>query len=233
PLDTAIKVESIDQLNSMLTKRKWEPEKLIGMFTNDVTMLRFSANKQSENILTDIKQKNETEGMGNYKIKGTKIELINFSHCPNCQKIFSYKDLQQYYLYPKVIQGIHKNTIFRKDTRVNCPDCQTWFLPALIISDGSPKNQTQFLCRTQTLDAIEEYFLESQKLVLGRDKKNKIVSSNGLRSIRNDLDYKKLQLKPTLLVNFIQYTPWDLTLDFLASENLTKEQPVFGAWYPK
>jgi hypothetical protein len=139
-----------------------QPEKPYGnphIFDKDITMCRFFDSKNGDKILADIKLKNETENMGNICIPNTNIQLINYSICPKCGHIFSFKDISDYYLNPRP-DPLFKNKMrqYREDTRVFCDECGTYFLPALVIVDGTPKNEVQFLCRIQTMNAIEGYY---------------------------------------------------------------------------
>jgi hypothetical protein len=61
---------------------------------------------------------------------------------------------------------------YREDTRVFCNECETYFLPALIISDGTPRNEVQFLCRIQTMNAIEDYYQKKGIKVLSKREEN-------------------------------------------------------------
>jgi len=94
------KMESLEDFEAYLVKRS-QPEEAYGMFSKDVTMCRFFDAKNSENILADIEQKNAEQGMGNVEIPNTHIRLINYSVCPKCGKVFSFKELGEYYRRPK------------------------------------------------------------------------------------------------------------------------------------
>ena len=150
--------ENIEDFESFLTKRKFEPEEVYGThsFQKAATMCRFFDSKDGESILSDIERKNSEQNMGNIVIPNTGIKLINYSICPKCKTVFSFKDLMDYYRNPKPDTAyINKGHQLREDTRVCCPECTEYFLPALVISDGTPKNEVQFLCRMQTVNAIE------------------------------------------------------------------------------
>jgi len=90
---------------------------------------------------------------------------------------------------------------YRNDTRVYCKNCGSYFLPSLVISDGTPKNEVQFLCRVQTIDAVENYFAQKDIDVLTK-KTNNIVQKDRLRAIKNDVFIKDLDEKPTLRLCF-------------------------------
>ena len=53
---------------------------------------------------------------------------------------------------------------------------------SLVISDGTTKKEVQFLCRVQTIDAVEKYFPRKAMNVLTQNKKN-IIKNGNLRSI--------------------------------------------------
>jgi hypothetical protein len=194
-------------------------------------MCRFFDDKDSEKFLAKIRDKNKQEGMGAIVIPGTKIELINYSVCPQCKNIFSYQDLMNYYLNP-VFDKHFANQIeqYRTDTRVCCPKCKAWFLPALLIVDGTPKNETQFLCRVQTVHAIEAYLEGKNIIALTRDK-NALIKSDKKRAIINKVLLSDLEEKPTLITNMLQYTPPALIPHLLDGSNDEKKDLLFGQWF--
>ena len=172
------------------------PEKPYGMYGGaDITVCRFSRAKNGENILADIERKNAEQGMGNVAIPNTNIRLINYSVCPKCGKVFSFRDLSVYYGSPRSDDYFSgRGEQARNDTRVFCADCETWFLPALVIADKSPKNEVQFLCRNQTMNAIEKYFMSEGKNVLTRNKANILVDTeSGNKAVRNDVTLSKME----------------------------------------
>jgi hypothetical protein len=200
--------KSIDEFQDYLTKRDHAPEKHYGIFEKDISVCRFFDDKKGEGILADIMEKNTETGMGNVVIPNTNIQLVNYSYCPNCGKIYSQQALKNYYNKPVVRTGNNLRHTLRKETRVICSDCGTAFLPTLIIVDGSPKNTVQYLCRMQIIDAIEVYMQETyHENVLTQNKKNLRCREDGMVACANDLVISKLEKKPTLIVNFIQYTP--------------------------
>jgi hypothetical protein len=129
---------------------------------------------------------------------------------------------------PKVDQR-YKNRArqYREDTRVYCANCGTYFLPSLIISDGTPKNEVQFLCRVQTIDAIEEYFSQKNMMVLTRNSKN-IIQKGNITAIKNDVLIKDLNEKPTLITNIVQYTPFNLMMNLIDGINVAKGDLLFN-----
>jgi hypothetical protein len=233
--------ESLNDFEDYLLMRK-PNDGNYGIFDNDVTMCRLDSIKNGEEILADIEQKNEEEKMGNIVIPNTKIKLINFSLCPTCSKIFSFKDLSNYYANPKVdIKYKNLKEQYRQDTRVYCNDCSTYFLPVLIISDGTPKSEIQFLCRIQTMQAIENYYQEKNGAkVLSQNKNNilekKVTSTitdnekTIVIAIRNDVFIKDMEEKPTLIANLLQYTPANIVMNVIDGSNFREKDVLFGVW---
>jgi hypothetical protein len=244
--------ETLDDFEDYLTLR-WPEEGTYGIFNKDVIMCRLSTAKNGEELLSDIEQKNKEQGMGNIKIPNTKIKLINYSVCPTCGKIYSFKNLSDYYANPRSDSRFKNNAEqFRQDARVYCNDCGVYFLPALIISDGTPKNEVQFLCRIQTMNAIENYYSESKLKVLSLNKMNILTkrisektstAQNGgtvvmgklfnetpskITTIRNDVFIKDMEKKQTLITNLIQYTPVNIVLNFIDGTNYRKKDVLFG-----
>ncbi|MCL2193673.1 MAG: hypothetical protein FWB78_09790, partial [Treponema sp.] len=182
----------LEKFEKLLTSRLETKEGPYGMFEADVTMCRFFGTDGAEELLADIEQKNREQGMGNYKIPGTDITLINYSICPKCGAVFSFRDLMKYYGKPKP-DAMFKNNReqYRNDTRMHCHVCGTYFLPALIIADGTPRNALQFMCRMQTVGAIEIFYAEKGKDVLTKNPANIIKFDNGggrkTASVLNDI----------------------------------------------
>ena len=162
----------IEEFEKYLLNRR-QPEEPYGIFDKDVTMCRFFDSKNGDKVLEDIKQKNEAENMGNIRIPNTNIQLINYSICPKCGHVFSFKDISDYYLNPRPDPAFkNKKRQYREDTRVFCNECETYFLPALVIVDGTPKNEVQFLCRIQTMEAIENFYSWTGIKVLSNREEN-------------------------------------------------------------
>jgi hypothetical protein len=222
--------DSIEEFEKYLTKREFNPEKPYGLFERNVLLCKFFDSKNSDNLLEDIKIKNEEQGLGNIKIPNTNITLINYSFCPKCRTIYSFKEVVNYYRNPKP-DARYKNKVqqFRNDTRVYCDNCDTYFLPSLIISDGTPKNEVQFLCRVQTINTVEKYMLSKNIKVLTKKESN-IVYKDNLRAIKNDVSIKDLEKKPTLITNIIQYTPYNLVMNFIDGTNIGKGDLLFDEW---
>jgi hypothetical protein len=98
-----------------------------------------------------------------------------------------------------------------------------------VISDGTPKNEVQFLCRVQTIDAVEKYFSQKRINVLTKNKNN-IIQRENLKAIKNDVFIKDLEEKPTLITNIIQYTPYNLIMNLIDGTNVEKGDLLFDEW---
>jgi hypothetical protein len=225
--------KDIEEFTAFLTERRQE-EKPYGIFFNDITMCHFFESKNNENILADIEQKNKEQGMGNFQIPNTNIKLINYSICPKCGRVFSFKELKNYYVNPRPDKTFNNRAKqYREDTRVFCHECSTWFLPTLVIADGTPKNEVQFLCRVQTANAIEAFYQNMGKNVLSAKKENslkRIIGGKTVRAMRNDVLLKEMSVKPTLISNLLQYTPANLALNLIDGSNFEKGDVLFGSW---
>jgi len=151
--------DSIESFEHYLLDRITIHEKPYGILNKDVSICKFFSDK-NENLLEDIKKINEEQGYGNIKIPNTSITLINYSFCSKCRTIFSFNDIINYYKNP-VQDPIFRNRAnqYREDTRVYCNNCNTFFIPSLIIADGKPRNEVQMLCRAQTINEVEKYFV--------------------------------------------------------------------------
>jgi hypothetical protein len=222
--------QSIEEFEKFLTKRTFTPEKPYGIFDKDIAVCRFFDYSSNENLLEDIKRKNEEQGYGNIKIPNTNIALINYSFCPNCKTIFSFEEVTNYYMNPRPDPRYKSRAYqYREDTRVYCNNCGVYFLPSLIIADGTPKNEVQFLCRTQTINAVEKHFMRKNVKVLTKNRKN-IIQKGDLKAIKNDVYIKDLDDTPTLITNIIQYTPYNLIMNLIDGTNVKKRDLLFDEW---
>ena len=222
--------ENIEVFEEYLIKREFIPEKPYGIFDKDISVCRFFNSDKNENLLEDIKRKNEEQGYGNVNIPNTNITLINYSFCSNCGTIFSFKEITDYYINPRPDQRYKSRAHqYREDTRVYCNNCGTYFLPSLIISDGTPKKEVQFLCRVQTIDAIEKYFSQKNISVLTKNKNN-IIEKGTLKGIKNDVFLKDLDEKPALITNMVQYTPFNYIMNLIDGTNVKKGDLLFNEW---
>jgi hypothetical protein len=224
--------DKLENFEAFLTKRTAREEPY-GLFDKDASVCQFFGGRKNEKLLADILAKNEAEGMGNAQIPNTNITLINYSVCPKCATVFSFKDLGRYYANPRIDpQFKSRSAQFRQDTRVCCSECAAYFLPALIISDGTPRNEVQFLCRIQTSDAIEKFFINQGTRVLTRRSDNKVQKSH-LWAVRNDIVLRELESKPSLINNLLQYTPPPQMLNLIDGSNVRKGDVLFGTWKPE
>jgi len=229
-------LRTIADFETFLTERRPSEEPYGGFtshdFMADVTMCHFFGSEKAESLLADIEQKNAEQGMGNVQIPNTNIRLINYSVCPLCGRIFSFKELADYYRHPETDSRFSSpGDQARNDTRVRCSDCKTWFLPALVIADGTPKNEIQFLCRNQTMDAVEKFFDEKGKKVLTKVRSNILTdTAKGFKAVKNDVTLGEMEEKPTLIANMLQYTPANLALNMIDGSNVEKGDVLYGWW---
>ena len=222
--------DRLESFEKYLKDRSYKPEEPYGMFNKNVSVCKFFNSPNNDRLLGDIIMKNEAEGMGNIKIPHTNITLINYSICPKCETIYSFGDIVSYYKNPvSDIEFKSRAFQFRNDARVYCQFCSTFFLPSLVISDGTPFNEVQFLCRAQTIDAVEKYMLLKSIKVLTKKKSN-IVSNGNFRAIKNDVSIISLKKKPTLITNIIQYTPFKQIFNFIDGTNAEKGDLLFDEW---
>jgi hypothetical protein len=223
--------KNIEAFEDYLAKRTFtESDRPWGFSDEGIGVNRFFDYDKNKNLLKDIIKKNEEQGYGAIKIPNTNIMLINYSFCPNCKTIFSLEEITNYYMNPRPDQR-YKNRVhqYRKDTRVYCSNCDIYFFPTLIISDGTPKDEVQFLDREETIDAVEKYFSQKNINVLTRNRKN-IIRRGNLKAIKNDVFIKDLYEKPTLITNIIQYTPFALVMNLIDGTNVAKDDLLFDEW---
>jgi hypothetical protein len=200
-----------------------------GAFEREPQIVRFRGYKGGDEILADIRQKNAEQGLGNYKVPNTTIELVNFSICPICKHVYTYQALLAYYSNPKP-SNFYPNRLlqYRKDTSVVCTDCATPFLPSLVIIDGTPTGETQFLCRLQTVDAIEIDYKQRGREVLTRHRGNFYYEDGAVKGIYNDILISEIEHKPTLISNLLHYTPPLLAIGMMAGTNIQNKDLLFG-----
>ena len=217
-------------------KRKFDAQwmfkgKIPSSFKRDIPVVGyFHGGSRAENVLADIHAKNEAQGSGNIKIPGTNIELINYSQCPRCKRVFSHQEVQDYYANPNPVEGLERNAQYRGDSRMHCSQCDTYFYHSLVISDGKPANETWYLCRAQTVDAVESFYGEKGEKVLTRVRGNRIKGEDGKLGILNDLDIDTLSQQPDLVTSVLQYTPPKYIMAFVEGKNLENKDLLFGAW---
>ncbi|MCO4783391.1 MAG: hypothetical protein KC646_13785 [Candidatus Cloacimonetes bacterium] len=99
-------------------------------------------------------------------------------------------------------------------------------MPSLVLEDSSPVSEFQFLCRSQTLDAIEEYLPYP---VLTKKPENLVFGKNSkIKAIKQDITIENIQDNTTLLMNFLQYTPYEQTIKMMSSDY--QNMLVFGGF---
>jgi hypothetical protein len=83
----------------------------------------------------------------------------------------------------------------------------------------------------QVIDAIEIHMEKNyHEQVLTKNKKNIRCREDGMVACANDLVISKLEKTPTLITNFIQYTPPPFILNFIDQTNIEKNDVVFDTW---
>lgn len=224
-------IRNIEELEDLLFNRKNKERTNYGIYENDQTVVKVSLFEGgSESLLADIYNKNKDEDMGNIKVPGTEIELVNYTVCPECKSTFSFQETQRYFTNPVLNPKKNKFFQMRRDTRFRCSNCNTFFLPALIMVDNTkPQSEFQFLCRLQTVEAVESFYMSSyQQKVLTKKINYKYHLKNKI-CVLNDVNIFEMKAVPTLISNMIQYTPYDLILNFINGEHYKKD-PLFGYW---
>ena len=219
-----------EELEKFLANRFEAKEKPYGIFEADVTMCRFFGSQDGDKFLAEIEGKNAELGSGNYQIPGTEIRLINYSVCPKCSTVFSFVELKNYFQKPESSRAFKdKRDQYRNDTRMRCGNCGTYFLPSLVIADGTPRNEVQFLCRMQTVQAIEKFLAAKGRTVLTKNKSNIVKLGKGRGAVYNDVLLGDLTEKPALASNLIQYTPANIVLHMMDDSGSGTKQYLFGS----
>ena len=172
--------EDIDDVKKYLIKNH-ETEEIYGFSSKNIPISSFFHSENAVYFLDEIKRRNKQEEMGNFYLAPTKILLVNYSVCPKCAHVFSFKDLSLYYIKQKP-DPAYKGAMDqqRHDTRMFCQNCRSYFLPSLLVIDDVPKNEFQFLSRIQTMNIIEDFYEKKGVCVLSRDTKN-LVRTDGFR----------------------------------------------------
>lgn len=207
-------------------------EPLYGTVPDGAKVVKFFETPGNEKLLADTHAENRRQGLGNVVIPGTQTELVNFSPCPTCHTIHSQKELIQYYLYPGPLQGLSLSQVRRQDTRMQCKKCCQRFFPALVVVEGTPQHEVQFLSRAQTVAAIEQHYHREGKSVLTRNKANLLQHQNHF-AFRCDIDIRRLAPFPTLSFNYLQYCTPEAMAAFIHRQNLHQVLPIFGQWRMK
>lgn len=221
----------VEKFEDYLVNCRFNPEETYGKIPKNTPVLKFfEGGYKAERRLAEIRARNIDEGAGKIHVNGTAIELINYSYCPNCSQIFSYKDLQRYFRNPPPVEGMERRHQLIHDTRMRCTRCKTYFVPSLVICCGSPRSEVQDLCRVQTVYAIEEYMFAQDKDVLTRNPKNIKTNGKGMRAIINDVYIDDLRERPALIANLIKHTPPKLVPSFISAQNISNKTLLFGLW---
>lgn len=168
--------------------------------------------------------------MGNTKIPGTGIELVNYTVSPQCKSTFSFQETQAYYRNPVLDPKQSKRQQMREDTRFKCHNCGTFFFPALVMVDkAKPQNEYQFLCRIQTVQAVKTYYMINYKQKVLTKKVNCQYHKEKETCVLNDVHIHEMLSAPTLISNIIQYTPYNYIFNFINDQHYMKD-PIFGHW---
>jgi hypothetical protein len=228
-------VESFRNYISKLSESSFKTDKM-GRFPLDVLEINYFEDKNGERTLEQIRKRNEMDDAGNIRIPNTNIELVNYSYCPNCKKVYSFNDLMDYFNKP-VTSRSFTNMVeqMRNDTSVCCDTCKKYFIPTMLVVDEKPISEFQFLCRMQTIQAIETfYFKKWKRNVLTRNTKNRINVGNK-KYILNDILLSELSEKPTLILNLLQYSPVELRLRMLDGKNIEANDYLFSSvdYFPR
>ena len=214
----------------VLNRNTYQTKQAFGDNPAGSVLLSFFEDPDNEKMLSEIRKKNEKDKSGRRFIEGTHIELLNFSCCPSCRRIYSFNELIFYYNNPVRNEKFRSRMDqLRNETAVCCSDCGTYFVPSLIIIHKEPKHEIQFLCRMQTIQAVERFFFgKFGNRVLSRKSKNRI-EKDGKKYILNDVLLSQLAERPALILNLLQYSPANLQQNMIAGENVKRADILFGA----
>lgn len=219
------KITSIESLQDHLKYKERRIRSHVGMYSSEAHIVSFfNFDGDPEKVLDQIKRKNQSQGVMP-KVIGD-LNLVNFSQCPDCKAIYSWKDLNEYYANPVVEEGLTLAQSCRQDTRVTCKVCKSHFLPSLILESNGPHSEFQYLCRSQVIHEIEIYLGRN---VLTLVPENIVKSDGHIVAIKQDITLNDIKGDTTLLSNFLQYTPYQQTLQMLA--NNYQDLIVYGGNY--
>ena len=187
----------------------YNEEEFYGLCGQDIPFSSFFIDKDAAANLEKIKQKNKADKISTIPLAGTNIQFINYSVCPKCASIYSYKELSAYYLKPNT-EPEFKMGVFdqmRHDARMFCAKCSSYFIPSLLLIDEKPRKEVQFLGKVQTMNAIEEYYQTKGISVLTQDYKN-LVKTDGVH-VRPIIVNKESVIKDFLTEIFTAVTQPD------------------------
>jgi len=214
-------ITQMKQLEEILLQEPESPSEPRGLFVNEAHCLSYfegyPSREKKLGILEETKMKNSKQGVRK-KCFGS-VTLSTLAYCPECLEIFSAKKLQAYYRKPYVPQGYDLGQIMRKDTRVHCSDCDSFFMTTLIIETDTPQSEVQYLCRVQTIDFIEN---RCPQPVLSQKSDNRVFSKgepSSFLGVRLDVSLDEIANDRVLLANFLQYTPFEQCLKLLAGQS--------------
>lgn len=218
-----------DQFFTALRTQSLRSEPVSGMFTKDALVVSLHSTKNGDQVLADLIALNKKEGGGTVSVPGTDLQLVNFSRCPTCGTLFSAQDLRNYYRNPVPATDLaHRHLQLRQDPRVVCHECSTAFLPSLVIADSLPRNEVPFLCRLQTIHAVEVYMKEQHERPVLSQVASNVRTVAGKQQILNDLSISQLAPKPGLILNILQYSTVPAQLHFLDGSNREHSDLIFG-----
>ncbi|MCL2008345.1 MAG: hypothetical protein FWG77_09695 [Treponema sp.] len=166
-------------------------EKPYGFMAEVTPSSSFFKSANGQKALDEIIKKNKTDNHNSFIIPHAKLQLVNYSECPKCGKVYSYKDLLKNYQNPRPDAGFKKGreAQLREDSRMYCIGCKTYFLPALLLMDETAvKCEYQFLSIMNTLNAIEDHYAEKGFAALSRDWSNLLKSDGVSVRVYKDLD---------------------------------------------
>jgi hypothetical protein len=83
----------------------------------------------------------------------------------------------------------------------------------------------------QTVNAVEKFFTGKGQRVLTQNRDN-IHRENNIITLRNDVDIRQMETKPTLISNMLQYTQPHLIPNLIDGSNVEKRDMLFGKWRP-
>lgn len=223
---------TVEELAELLTSASIVEPVYAHAFAPAAPMARLSAQRDSLALLDATRALNDAEARGNFRIPGTGVELIPFAQCRKCKTQHSQGDLDRYYRSPPPDNRLGRREQMREDTRFRCKKCRAIFLPTLVVVDGRPVTEFQYLCRIQTAHAIERYLWESTgRPVLTRNPAS-VMRRAGQQAIANDVCLGDLRARPTLIANMLQYTPPQFVRSLITGANLQRPEPLYGAWFP-
>ncbi|MDR2495231.1 MAG: hypothetical protein LBD24_08425 [Spirochaetaceae bacterium] len=165
--------DSQEDFEGFLTKASLPAEPVYGVSGAETPVCRFFETPDSGRLLQETLAKNKADGAGTLRLPNSAIQLVNFAVCPKCGRLFSFKELAQYYARPRPdSQYKAPADQTREDARMFCSACVLYFIPSLLVVGGKPERETQFLSRLQTMYFIEQHFARRDVRVLSNNDEN-------------------------------------------------------------